>query len=148
MSFVPVNLAPGEGSQEYLAAAGSSYSKGAIIYRNTTLGKVHEIAATVGDATNVEAIVTEATGTTATTGTTYIKAQPIHSGMFVIADCTNNTAEDQLNKAHLVTNALTVNNTSTHSTDINAIFVATRVVGAATDKKLYGYIVKLGQVTA
>jgi len=148
MAFVPVNLVPGLGAQEYLAAAGSAYTKGSIIYRNTTLGQVHPITATVGDATTVEAIVSEATGTTATSGTTYIKANPIHSGMFVIADCTANTAESQLNKAHLVTDASTVNNTSTHSTDINAIFVATRVVGASTNKQLYGYIVKLGQVTA
>lgn len=146
MAFKPVNLVPGVGFQEYLGANGSTYTAGNIIYRNTTLKVVHEITATVGDATNVEAIV-DKTQTTAN-GSTYIKATPITSGMFVIADCTNNTAENQLNIAHLMTDAGTVNNTSTHSTDINAIFVATKVVGASTDKKLYGYIVKLGQVTA
>lgn len=130
---------------EYLATDSTTYTLGSLIYRDTTTGTVKEQTATVGDATTVEAITTK----TQTTGTsTYIKAVPIVQGQYIVADCTNNTAANQLNKAHLFTDARTVNNTSTHSVDINAIFVALRIVGAAADKKLFGYIVKLGQVTA
>ena len=146
MAIKPVNIVPGIGEIEVLAATGSTYTTGEVVYRNTTLGTVAPITATVGDATNIEGIATKTITTTATTN--YIRIVPIHSGLFVVADCTNNTADNQLNKAHLYTDASTVNNTSTHSTDINATFVALRVVGASTDKKLYGYIAKLGQVTA
>lgn len=146
MAFTVVNKVPGVGEIEMLADASTAFTIGSLVYRDTSTGELKEQTATVGDATTIEGITTK----TETTGATspYIKVQPIHQGMYVIADCTNNTAENQLNKAHLLTDARTVNNTSTHSTDINAIFVALRQVGAAADKKLYGYIVKLGQVTA
>lgn len=145
MAFRVVTSSPNAEAIELLATDSTSYTVGSLVYRDTSTGTVKECTTTVGDATTVEGI----TNKTETTGTgSYIRVTPIHSGMYVIADCTNNTAANQLNKAHLLTDARTVNNTSTHSTDINAIFVALKVVGAASDKKLFGYIVKLGQVTA
>lgn len=146
MAIKPVNLVPGVGDIEYLAPAGSAFTAGTIIYRDVSLGTVHPMTATVGDATNVEAIVLK--DQTVATANPYVRALPITSGLFVVADCTNTTASDQLNKAHLLTDAGTVNNTNTHSTDVNAVFVALKTVGASTDKKLFGYIAKLGQVTA
>ena len=145
MAIKVVTSSPNVEAVNYLATDSTTYTLGSLIYRDTSTGTVKEQTATVGDATNVEAITTK----TQTTGTgTYIRALPVHLGLYVIADCTNNTAANQLNKAHLWTDARTVNNTSTHSTDINATFIALGMVGAAANKKLYGYITKLGQVTA
>lgn len=142
MAVKVVINSPNVQALEYLATDSTTYTINSVIYRDTSTGTVKEQTATVGDATNTEGITTK----TQTTGTgTYIRAIPLAQGMYVIADCTNATAANQLNKAHLWTDARTVNNTSTHSTDINATFVALKTVSST---KLFGYIVKLGQVTA
>lgn len=146
MAFKPVNKLPGVGEIEMLADASVTFTVGSLVYRDTSTGELKEATSTTGDATNIEGITTK-TETTASSSP-YIKVTPISSAMYVIADCTNATAENQLNKAHLLTDARTVNNTSSHSTDINAIFIALKIVGATTDNKLFGYIAKLGQVTA
>lgn len=146
MAFKVVSSSPNVEVVEMLADASTAFTAGFLAYRDTSTGEIKECTTTTGDATNVEGIVVKSETTGASSP--YIKIQPVHLGMYVVADCTNSTAENQLNKAHLLTDGGTVNNTSTHSTDINAIFIALRVVGAASDKKLYGYIAKLGQVTA
>lgn len=146
MAFKVVSSSPNVEAVDMLADASTTFTAGFLVYRDTSSGEIKEATTTTGDATNVEGLITK----TQTTGASepYIKVLPVHLGMYVVADCTNATAADQLNKAHLLTDGGTVNNTNTHSTDINAIFIALRVVGASTDKKLYGYFAKLGQVTA
>lgn len=131
----------------YVADASTAFTQGSIGYRDTSTGEIKEMTATVGDVTTIECIIGQTLTTPASNP--IIEAYPLIDGMLVEADCTNNTAADQLNKAHLMTDARTVNNTNTHSTDVNAIFVALRIVGAASDKKLIGRIaLKLGQVAA
>lgn len=146
MAFKVISQSPNIPAEEYVADASTLFTAGSLAYRDTTTGEIKEATTTVGDATNIEGIVlkTETTGSSSP----LIRLVPVFHGTRVIVDCTNTTAADQLNKAHLLTDARTVNNTSTHSTDINAVFVALRIVGASTDKKLYGYIAKTGQVTA
>lgn len=145
MAIKVVSSSPNVEAIELLAEDSTAFTAGSLVYRDTSTGTVKEVLATTGDATNLEGINMK----TVTSGTsTYIRVYPIHLGMYVIVDCTNNTAANQLNKAHLWTNATTLNNTSTHSTDVNATFIALRTVGAASDKKLFGYIVKVGQVSA
>lgn len=146
MAFKVVSSSPNVPVETYTADASTTFTKGNLCYRDTTTGEIKENTATTGDATNVEGIV--ATTVTTAASNPVVDLYPVHDGMRVIADCTNVTAANQLNKAHLLTNAGTVNNTSTHSTDINAVFVATRIVGAVGGTKLYGYIARLGQVTA
>ena len=146
MAIKIVSSSPNIESVEMLADASVSFTAGSLVYRDTSTGEIKEITATAGDGTNVEGIITK----TQTTGASepYVKVLPIHLGMYVVVDCTNATAANQLNKAHLWTDARTLNNTSTHSTDVNATFVALRQVGATTDNKLFGYIVKVGQAIA
>lgn len=146
MAIKVVSCSPNIEAVEMLADASTSFTKGSLVYRDTSTGEIKEVTATTGDATNIEGLATK----TETTGATepYIRIYPVHLGMYVTVDCTNATAANQLNKAHLWTDARTLNNTSTHSTDVNATFVALRMVGATTDNKLYGYIVKVGQVSA
>lgn len=144
--FKVVTGSPNIASDVYVADASTVFTKGNLAYRDTSSGEIKEATATTGDATNVEGIVATTVTTPASSPT--VELIPITSTMRVVVDCTNTTAADQLNKAHLLTDAGTVNNTNTHSTDINAVFVALRMVGVAADKKLYGYIARLGQVTA
>lgn len=80
------------------------------------------------------------------TGT--VKYVPVDSAVFVVADTTSNTAANQLCINHAMTDALTVANTATNITTTLGIFHALGTVGAASNKKLYGYFIRLGQVTA
>lgn len=146
MAFVLYTGSPNAPSFPYVADASTSFTTGSLCYRDTTTGEIKEATTTVGDATNVEGVAKRTF--TSEASNPEIDLEVIIPGQFWVADCTNVTASDQLNKAHLLTDARTVNNTSSHSTDINAVFIALRMVGASTDKKLVGYIAKLGQVTA
>jgi len=146
MAFTPFTGSPNLPKFTYTADASTSFTQGSLGYRDTSTGEIKEATSTVGDATNVECVIAQTVTSAATNPT--IDGYVIIPGQMWIVDCTNNTAADQLNKAHLLTDARTVNNTSTHSTDINAVFIALAIAGATTDKKLIGYIAKLGQVTA
>ncbi len=128
------------------ADASVTFTDGSLVYRDTSSGEIKEATATAGDATNVEGIVAKTVTTAASAPV--VEVYMVDTNSLVVANCTNNTAADQLNKAHLLTDALNVNNTNTHSTDVNAIFIALGIVGVAADKKLWGRIVKTGQVTA
>ena len=131
----------------YVADASVSYTAGYLGYRDTTTGEIKEMTATVGDVTTLECIVAE-TKTTAA-ASPEIDAISIYDGMIVEVDCTNATAVNQLNKAHLLSDGGTVNNTGTHSADVNAVFVALRISGAVGGTKMIGRIVlRLGQVAA
>lgn len=74
---------------------------------------------------------------------------PVITGaVFVVADCTANTAAAQLHKNHALTDGQTINNTSTTVAGPTGVFHALALVGAAANKKLYGYIIRSGQLTA
>lgn len=146
MAFKVVSKSPNVEALELMADAGVTYTLGNLVVRDTTNSVLINATSSLADCTVLEAIVPK----TQTVGAADapIRVIPIHDGMYVIADCTNNTADNQLMKAHLLTDAGTVNNTSTHSADKDAVFVALKVVGAASDKKLFGRLVKTGQVVS
>lgn len=75
-------------------------------------------------------------------GSSIVVYTPIVQGQFVIADCTSNSAENQLFKNHMLTNDTTVANTSTSENTSLGVFRALKLVGAAADKKLFGYLIK------
>jgi len=146
MAFKPVNLVPGVGKIKYLAQALTTFTAGNLIIRVPDGGYVTNAAATTANISNVEAIVTK----TQTTGAAaaYIEAIPLTAVTYMMADCTNATADDQLNKSHILTDAGTVNNTPTSSASTAAVFIALSRTGASSDKKLFGYILKGPQLTA
>jgi hypothetical protein len=147
MSFVPLTGSPNIPKFEYVADASTSFTKGYLAYRDTSTGEIKEATTTTGDVTNIEGIVAETVTTEASSPR--VDLYQILPGQLYVADCTNNTAADQLNKAHLLTDGGTVNNTSTHSTDVNAVFIALAISGVAADKKLIGrFALPLGQVAA
>ena len=147
MAFKPLTGSPNIPKFPYVADASTSFTTGYLAYRDTSTGEIKEMTSTTGDVTTIECIIAETTTTAASNPV--IDGIPLFDGMMVEADCTNNTAANQLNKAHLLTDGGTVNNTSTHSTDVNAVFVALRITGEASDKKLIGRIaLRLGQAAA
>ena len=147
MSIVPLSGVTAFPRIEGLPDASVAFVKGQLLYRDTSTGELKTMTATAGDVTTLEGICVQDKTTEATNPT--LEYSPVFDGMLVIADCTNNTAANQLNKAHLMTDGGTVNNTSTHSTDVNAVFIALALSGAAADKKLIGRLVlRLGQAAA
>lgn len=146
MAIKVVSHSPNIEAIEYTATASTGYTTGSLLYRDTSAGEVKEATSSVGLTTNVEAIGLKTVTTAATSPV--LRALPIHSGMYVVADCTSNTAANQLNKAHAMTDARTVANTSSSIATTLGVFIALKLVGAASDKKLFGYFVKVGQVTA
>lgn len=145
MSIKLLQQSPNMGSLEYTADASTSFTAGNLAVRNTSTGEIQEGASTV---LTIEGVIRETKTSEATNPR--IELQPILHGpqQLWIVDCTNNTAANQLNKAHAMTDATAVANTSTHEGSTAGVFVAISTVGAAADKKLIGYFLKIGQVTA
>ncbi len=94
---------------------------------------------------SIAGVATQAVTTSGSAGV--VKFQPVDSAVFVVADCTNNTASNQLGIRHLLTDGNNINNTSTDQTTNTGVFLALGTVGAASNKKLYGYFIKIGQTT-
>ena len=130
---------------EYTADASISYVAGTLGYRDESTGEIKTVDASNGDVLTLECLINETI--TSAASNPRLECVPIISGMLYEVDCSNNTAADQLNKKHLMTDGGTVANTSTTQTTILAIFVAVSIIGEASDKKLLGYFIKLGQVT-
>lgn len=124
----------------------TAITTGSLLYRDTTNGVVKEATSSVGITTNVVGVSTE----TVASGATLVGFKPVISGLHQLweADCTSNTAANQLWKAHAMTDARTVANTSSHITTTLGVFIAVALVGINTDKKLLGYFVTAHQVTA
>ena len=105
------------------------------------------VTSSVGTTQTIEGVSTNAvTVGGGATGT--VKYTPVTTGaVFVVADCTNNTAANQIGIRHLMTDANNINNTSSDVNTNLSVFHALGTVGAASNKKLYGYFIKVGQVT-
>lgn len=145
MAFKPVLGNTSIPTLSLLAKDSTAYTSGYLVVRDTTNSYLIEATASLADCTVLEGIVQK----TQTTGTSQeIEITPILSGLYVEADCTNVTAVNQLMKAHLLTDAGTVNNTSSHSIDKDAVFIALKIIGAVGGTKLFGYLVKTGQVVS
>ncbi len=142
MAFKAVNLIPGVGDIEYLVKSSQQFTNGSLLVRDLSNGYVTVATAATGtDTRTIEAISVTATGTSVA-GTAYLRAIPLSAITYVIADCTNNTADNQLNKSHILTDAATVANTSTNIATTAAVFTALKKIGADSDKKLFGYLIK------
>lgn len=128
-------------------AAEAAFSKGRLVYRDTATGELKQATASAGTVLNLEGIALE--DKTVTSADNRLRYQPVFDGMIVVADTVNNTAANQLNKAHEINASGLVNNTSTHDATVNGIFIALAAYGAPEDKKLIGRLVlRTGQVAA
>lgn len=149
MAFKISSQSPNVPALEYTADASISFTLGSVGYRDTSTGEIKEDAGGSEATTlTIECVIAKTETSSASNPT--IRAIPIISGAGQLweVDCTSNTAADQLNKAHILTDALNVANTSTTNATTAGVFVALKIIGAAADKKLLGYFVKVGQVTA
>lgn len=88
-------------------------------------------------------LMVDKTVTTASSSPVNLDVVPLGYGPqhLYIADCTNNTASNQLYARQALTDAGTVANSSTDTSTNTGVFVPIAIVGAATDKKLLGYFV-------
>ena len=131
-----------------VSKASQAYTVGQLLMEDKTAGEVIPATSSVSTL-NCLGISTRAFtegGSDVQGGVKYI---PIAThAVFVVADCTNNTAANQLQKDHLMTDSNFVNNTSTTSTAKEGVFHALALVGATTNKKLYGYFIRIGQVVS
>lgn len=149
MTFTLHTQSPNMPKITYTADASTSFTLGSVGYRDTSTGEIKEDAGG-GEATTltIECVVTKTE--TSASSNPVIEASPIISGpqQLWLATCTSATAANQLNKAHTLTSALAVANTSTTDTTTAGVWIALANVGATTDNKQIGYFVKVGQVTA
>jgi hypothetical protein len=76
---------------------------------------------------------------------TQIKVEPVTLYDLFEADATNNSASTQVLERMVLTDAATINNTETDSAVNEGIFECLGVIGAASDKKLFGRFLTLGQ---
>lgn len=148
MAFKIAASSPNAPKMTYLADASTTFTSGNVVYRDTSSGELKEETGGAATTLTVEGVVnkTETTGSSSPT----IDITPIYHGpiQLWVADCNANTATNQLNKAHDLTDAGTVDNTSTTDATTAGVFIAVAQVGAASDQQLLGYFVKVGQVTA
>lgn len=130
-----------------VSKANQAYTVAQLLMEDTTAGDVVPATSSVSTLTVLGVGVRAFTegSSNLVSGIKYI---PLITGaVFVVADCTNVTAVNQLHKNHLMTDSNNVNNTSTTSTSLNGVFHALGIVGAVGGTKLYGYFIRSGQVT-
>lgn len=128
-----------------LDKASQAYTVAQLLMEDTTAGNVIPATSSVSTL-SILGVGVKAYTEGATAG--QIKFVPLITGaVFVVADCTNVTALNQLHKNHLMTDSNFVNNTSTTNTSLNGVFHALGIVGALGGTKLYGYFIRSGQVT-
>lgn len=82
---------------------------------------------------------------TVTTAATSIKVEPVTCFDLYEVDTANNTASTQILERMVLTDEAIINNTDTDSAVNEGIFEALQVKGAASDKKLIGRFLVLGQ---
>lgn len=129
-----------------ISSASQAYTVGQLLMEDKTAGTVIPATSSVSTL-NCLGIGTRAFTEGGTNGT--IQYIPIGTvAVRCVVDCTANTAANQIHKDHLMTDSNNVNNTSTTSTAKEGVFHALGQVGAAANKKLYGYFIRSGQVTA
>lgn len=143
MSITLFNASPNAGmTMTGLPATSTAYTAGKLLVKSA--GTLVEGA---GTTLTVVALGQETKTTEASSPTLkvlYLQGGPAQ--MFIV-DCTNSTAANQLYKAQAMTDAATVNNTSTEITTTSGVFFPIAISGAAADKKMIGYFIRLGQVT-
>ncbi len=80
---------------------------------------------------------------TITTAATVIKVVPVTDSQLWEADCTNNTASDQLFESCALTDHANLSNTSSDVTGPTGVFTPCSLVGAVGDKKMIGQFTRL-----
>lgn len=118
--------------------------KGSLYCADRSSGVVVAVTNSVGTTLTSLFVAQEACANTATE----CAFVPVLPNQLWEADCTSNTASNQLLKRHAMTDKDTVANTSSDITTTLGIFEALRLVGAASDKKLLGRFIQPMQVTA
>ena len=117
---------------------------GAVYYNDTGNAVLKAVTSSAGKTINQIFLATE----TKASGATTVKVKPLFHGDVVIADCTNNTAANQILIPQAMTDLNNVANVSSFSASNLLIFLPIGTVGPASQKQLFGYFLTLGGQTA
>ena len=120
----------------------TTVTAGQLLYRDTTNAVLKVVTSGAGTTENIEGVATKSV----VSGGTTVNYLIVDSVTFCVCDCTSNTAANQLYKNQAMTDGATIANSSSTTASTSGIFVPLAIVGAAADKKLYGYFVKVGQL--
>src|SRR5437879_2037718 len=112
-------------------------AKSSLVAYDVTNAKLVAATSSVGTTLTLAGVLSKATTSTDTS----CEFKPLNTGVFCVADCTANTATNQLFKRHALTDASTINNTSSDVATTLGVFFALKQVGAASAKQLYGYFI-------
>lgn len=124
--------------------ASLAVNKGTLVAHDFANAKLVAVTGSVGTTLTLAGVVQK----TSVSGDTVLEYTPLDAGIYCEVDCTNNTAANQLHQRHAMTDSGAIANTDTDIATTLGVFFALKAVGAASDKKLYGYFIKAGQVTA
>jgi hypothetical protein len=133
MAFRLVGGFPENYIVEATVTAGVAIAEGDFLDMNGNVLQRGTSSSTIHTAFGVAA---ETISTTATT----IKVIPFIDGQLWEVDVANNTATTQLYEGMVLTDHDTVNNSDTTVTGPTAVFTPVRIVGAAADKKMQGFV--------
>ncbi len=148
MSFKLITQSPNMPPLDYLVTASTAYTAGKVAYDNS--GVLSEDAGSQESTTlTIEAVVDE-TKTSGAAPSNTMKCVPIihGAGQLWVADCTNVTAANQMNKDHQLTSATHLENNSTPVTTTAGVFHTIAIVGAVGGTKVLGYFIKLKSAAA
>lgn len=125
-----------------------AFTKDTLVDRDTTNSYVKPCTSSSTIET-VFAVYVGATVTTAASSPANIDIIPLMGdpSQLWIADCTANTAANQLYKPQVLTDAGTINNSSSATLSNTGVFIPVGIVGANTDKKLIGYFAVTAQAS-
>jgi hypothetical protein len=142
MAFKLVGGMPGDSFAVLLpVTAGVAIAEGDLLDIN---GNVVQRATSSSTICTILAVAAETISTAATS----IKATLICQGQLWEADCTNNTAANQLLESCALTDHAYLSNTSTDVTGPTGVFLPMGLVGAAANKKVIGEFARIQSTTA
>lgn len=126
-----------------------AFTKDTLVDRDTTNSYVKP-STSASTTVVLFGVMVDKTVTTASSSPANLDVIPLVSGpsQLWVVDTTNATAANQLYKNQVLTDAATINNSSSTTIINTGVFVPIAIVGASTDNKLLGYFVVQHEINA
>jgi len=130
-------------NRKYPIVASTAFAQGSLTYRangvlNPCDGSTETTISVFGVCQNTSGADSDAD----------ILVTPITQGTLWLIDCTSDTAAAQLLKTHLMTDAVTLANSSTEDATSAAVAFMHELVGATTDKKAIVEFIRINGVVS
>lgn len=136
---------PSAAQRVSLPTSGSTaFTRGALVYITYASDRVDPATSSAGSTVNLVGVAAQTIASTAT----FLEVILINQGQIWEMDCTAATASNQLLNRQVLTDSLTVNNTSSDTATTLGIALQLANVGATADNKALFKFLVVGQVTA